>query len=56
MSNIVTGEESRLYYYDVPSKSQNKVWIFEDEDVPVVVRKSRLVIVQHVVLDAQKDS
>ena len=27
--------------YDVPMKSQNKVWVFEDEKVPVQVRKSK---------------
>ena len=24
-------------YYDVPTKSQSKVWVFEDEEVPVQV-------------------
>ena len=37
---IVTGDERWLYYYDVPTKSQSKVWVFEDEEVPVQVRKS----------------
>ena len=38
---IMRGDETWLYYYDVPTKSQSKVWIFEDEEVPVQVRKSK---------------
>ena len=38
---IVTGNEAWLYYYDVLTKSQSKVWVFEDEEVPVQVRKSK---------------
>ena len=39
--SIVTGDETWLYYYDLPSKSKNKIWIFEDEDTPVQVCKSK---------------
>ena len=38
---IVTGDETWLHYYDVPTKSQSKVWVFKDEEVPVQVRKSK---------------
>ena len=38
---IVTGDETWLHYYDVPMKSQSKVWVYEDEQVPVQVRKSK---------------
>lgn len=67
VNNIVTGDETWLYYYDVPTKAQNKVWVFDDDDTPVIVRKSRSVkkkmiavffkssgILERVVLDTQK--
>ena len=41
---IVTGDETRLYYYDVPTKSQNKVWVYKDEEVPAQVRKSKYIL------------
>ena len=37
---IATGDETWLYYYDVLTESQCKVWVFENEEVPVQVRKS----------------
>lgn len=40
VNSIVTGDETWLYYYDVPTKAQNKVWVYYDEDTPVTVRKS----------------
>ena len=30
-----------MCYYDVPTKFQSKFWAFEDEEVPVQVRKSK---------------
>lgn len=41
VSNIVTGDETWLYYFDVPSKSKNKIKLFENEPTPIQVRKSR---------------
>ena len=41
MNFIVMSNGTWLYYYDVPTKSQSKVWVFEDEEVPVQVRKSK---------------
>ena len=38
---IVTGDKKWLYYHDVPTKSQSKFWIFEDEAVAVQFRKSK---------------
>ena len=38
---IVPGDEPWLYYYDVPTNSQSKVWVLEDEEVPVQIRKSK---------------
>ena len=67
VNSIVTGDETWLYYYDVPTKAQSKVWVFGDEDTPVTVRKSRSVkkrmvavffsvrgVVERVVLETQK--
>ena len=42
-SHNVTGDKTWFYYYDVSTKAQNKVWLFEDEKTPVTVRKSRSV-------------
>ena len=36
---IATGNEKWLYYYNVRTESQSKVWVFEDEEVPMQVRK-----------------
>lgn len=43
MNNIVTGNETWLYYYDMLTKSQNKVSTFEDEDVHVANKNLRSV-------------
>lgn len=66
-NSIVTGDETWLYYYDVPSKSRNKVWLFENEPTPTQPRKSRSVkkkmiavffskrgLLDRVVLDSQR--
>jgi hypothetical protein len=37
VSSILTGDETRLYFYGMPTKAQNKVWIFENENKPVSV-------------------
>ena len=36
MFSIVTGDETWLYYYDVPTKSQSRVRIFEEDDYPTM--------------------
>ena len=43
VNSIVTGDETFLYYYDVPTKSQSRVSLFQDENTPVEVQKSRSV-------------
>jgi hypothetical protein len=43
VNSILTGDETSLYFYDVPTKAQNNVWVFEDENTPVSVQKSRSV-------------
>ena len=41
VNSIVTADETWLYYFNVTTKSQSKVWVFEDEKVAVQVRKSK---------------
>jgi hypothetical protein len=67
VSSILTGDETWLNFYDVPTKAQNKVWVFEHENMPLSVRKSRSmkskmvaifftirVVVECMVLETQK--
>jgi hypothetical protein len=67
VSSVLTGDETWLYFYDMPTEAQNKVWVCEDENMPVYVRKSRSVkkrmvavfctvrgVVERVVLGTQK--
>jgi len=41
INSIVTGDETWVYFYDIPTKTQSQLWIFEDEDSPVQVRQSK---------------
>lgn len=43
VNSIVTGDETWLYYFDLPSKSRNKIWLFEDEQTRTMVKQSRSV-------------
>lgn len=38
LNNIVKSDEKQLYYYNVPTKSQNNVWAFNDEDSSTACR------------------
>ncbi|KAF2880544.1 hypothetical protein ILUMI_25631 [Ignelater luminosus] len=66
LNNFVTGDETWLYYYNVRSKRKNQVWLFENEEAPTEVRKSRSIrkkmivvfftvtgILKRIVLDSQ---
>ena len=39
LTDIVTGDETWLYYYNVPNKVANMVWLAEDEPRPKVLRQ-----------------
>ena len=39
VNSIITGDETWIYYYDVPTESQSKIWIFEGEEHPTQARK-----------------
>ncbi|CAB3252061.1 unnamed protein product [Arctia plantaginis] len=67
VNSIITCDETWLYYFDVPTKSQSKVWVFQDEDTPTSVKMSQTVktrmvavffskrvILSTIVLDKQK--
>lgn len=67
VDSIVTGDETWLYYFDIPSKSQSKLWVFENEPTPTMVKQQKSVkkrmivvffakrgIIKRVVLDSQK--
>lgn len=41
--NIVTGDESWIYSYEPERKSQSAVWVFQDEENPTKVVRSRSV-------------
>jgi len=43
LAEVYTEDETWLYYYDIPLKRQSAMWVFEDEDPPTVVRRSRSV-------------
>lgn len=39
ISQILTGDETWVYYYDVPSNREAKIWIFDDEERPKLAQK-----------------
>jgi len=43
ISEVVTGDETWIYQYDPETKQQSTVWVFEDEEPPPKVVRSRSV-------------
>ena len=41
MNEIVTGDETWVYFYKPDSKEKNKVWVGENDERPKVARRSR---------------
>ncbi|PRD27510.1 UNVERIFIED_CONTAM: hypothetical protein NCL1_35157 [Trichonephila clavipes] len=41
ISKIVTGDETYMPFYDVPTRQESKVWIFEDDPTPTMVKSQR---------------
>lgn len=41
ISEVVTGDETWIYQYDPETKQQSTVWVFDDEDPPTKVVRSR---------------
>lgn len=67
VNSIVTGDETWLYYYDMPTKSQSKIWLCENEEPATKIKTARSVkkrmivvffgkrgIIKTVLLDTQK--
>ena len=40
VNSIITGDETWIYYYDVPTESQRKILVFKKEEHPTQARKS----------------
>ena len=43
INRIVTGDETYVHYYEAPTHRESKIWVFEDEDPPQVVKRDRTV-------------
>ena len=43
LNNIVTGDETWIYYYEPPSREMNKVWLQKGGKKPTVAKRSRSV-------------
>lgn len=43
ISKIITGDETYISFYDVPTRQESRVWIHEDAPTPVTVKKQRSV-------------
>jgi transposase len=41
IDRIITGDKTYVYYYDAATRSESKLWVFEDETPPQVVKTSR---------------
>lgn len=39
ISKILTGDETWVYFYDVPSNKEARVWVFQDEEIPKLAQK-----------------
>lgn len=39
ISKILTGDETWVYFYDVPSNKEARIWVFEDEERPKLAEK-----------------
>ncbi|KAI6658414.1 Transposase [Oopsacas minuta] len=42
-SEVITGDETWIYYYDIQSKQQSSKWIFEDEQPDTIPKQTRAV-------------
>lgn len=43
ISKIITGDETYIPFYDVPTRQESKVWVFEDDPTPTTVKRKRAV-------------
>ena len=47
--DIVTGDETWVYQYDLETKKQSAVWVFPDENPPAKVKRNRSASKQKIV-------
>lgn len=43
LSTIITGDETYVHFYDTPTHREAKIWIYEDDTPPDIVKKERTV-------------
>ncbi|GFT82228.1 uncharacterized protein TNCV_2272891 [Trichonephila clavipes] len=43
ISKIVTGDEMYIPFFDVPTCQESKVWVFEDDPTPTMVKRQRAI-------------
>ena len=41
ISKIVMGDEMCIPFFHVPTRQESKVWVFEDESTPTIVKRQR---------------
>ena len=41
ISKIVTGDETYIPFFDVPTRQESKVWVFEDDPTPTILKRQR---------------
>ncbi|XP_015924023.3 histone-lysine N-methyltransferase SETMAR-like [Parasteatoda tepidariorum] len=41
ISKIITGDETYIPFFDVPTRQESKVWVFEDDTMPTMVKRQR---------------
>jgi hypothetical protein len=44
LSKIVTGDETHIPFFDVPTRQESRVWIHEDDPIPTIAQKQRSVM------------
>ncbi|PRD35752.1 UNVERIFIED_CONTAM: hypothetical protein NCL1_10566 [Trichonephila clavipes] len=41
ISKIVTGDETYMPFFDVPTRQESKIWVFENDITPTMVKRQR---------------
>ncbi len=41
LDRIITGDETYVYYYDAPTRTESKVWVCEGETPPKIVKRDK---------------
>ncbi len=43
INKVITEDETYVYYYEPKSRSESKIWVFDDESPPHVVKRDRTI-------------